>query len=67
MLKRSSFQSTEVHLAKDGDAAFTLQVAGIHGALGHCLMRLDGARLAQHLVDQCRFAMIDMGDDGEIS
>jgi hypothetical protein len=52
---------------QDGDAAFALQVAGIHGAFCHCLMCLDGARLAQHLVNECRFTMIDMGDDGEIS
>jgi hypothetical protein len=24
------------------------------------------ARLTQHLIDQCRFAMIDVGDDGDI-
>jgi hypothetical protein len=29
-------------------------------------MGAHGARLLQHLVDQRRFAMIDMGDDSDI-
>ena len=57
----------EAHrLGLDGDAALALDIHGIehlldHVALGQCAGLLDQP------VGQGRFAMVDMGDDGEIA
>ena len=50
----------------DGDAAFPLDIHGVeqlflHVALGHGAGQLDQP------VGKGRFAMVDMGDDGEIA
>ena len=50
----------------DGDAAFAFEVhiveqLGLHIAVG------DGPGKLQDAVGQGRFAVVDMGDDGEIS
>lgn len=52
---------------KDGDPAFPFQSIGIHGALGNTLIVAHGAGLTEHLVNERGLAMIDMGDDGDIS
>jgi len=52
---------------KDGDPALALLVIGIHDALGNALIVPEGAGLPQQLVDQGRFAMIDMRDDRDIT
>ncbi len=54
-------------LGEDGNAAFLFQFVGIECALGHALIFAHRAGLAQQLVDQCRLAMIDMGDDRHIA
>ena len=54
-------------LGKDGDAALTLQVAGVHDALHHFLILAVYAALPQHLVHQGGLAVVDMGDDGDVS
>jgi hypothetical protein len=54
-------------LGEDGDAALALEVVGVHDALGDVLVRGERARLVQELVDQRRLAVIDVGDDREIS
>ncbi len=54
-------------LGEDGDAAFLLDVAGVHDALGDLLVFAEGAGLAQKLVDEGGLAMIDVGDDGDVA
>ena len=54
-------------LGQDGDAALTLLVVAVHGPLGHLLVGGDGARLTQQLVDQRRFAVVDVGDDCDVA
>ena len=51
------------HLGENGDAAFALQVVGIHRALRHPLVLAEGAGLLQQPVDQSGLAMVDVGDD----
>jgi hypothetical protein len=54
-------------LREDGDPALALEVVGIHHPLDEVLVRGEGARLLQQLVDQGRFAVVDVGDDGDVS
>ena len=54
-------------LGQDGDAAFAFQVVGIHDALGNGFVGAEGAGLAQHGVHQRGLAVVDVGDDGDIS
>ena len=50
-------------LGEDRDATLALELATIHGAVLHRLVRSHRAALAQQTVDQRRLAVIDMGDD----
>ncbi len=52
---------------KDRDAALALQIVAVHRALGDGLVVPEGAGLLQQFVDQRGFAMVDMGDDGDIA
>jgi hypothetical protein len=52
---------------QDGDAPLALLVVGIHGALGHVLVLAHRTGLLEQLVDQRGFAMVDMGDDGDVA
>jgi len=54
-------------LGANGDAALALEFVGIHHALFQVLGLPEGAGGAEDGVDQRRFAMIDMGDDGQVS
>jgi hypothetical protein len=54
-------------LREDGDALFALQVARVHDPVGDLLVGREGAGLAEHLVDQRGLAVVDVGDDGDIS
>jgi hypothetical protein len=54
-------------LGQDGDAALALQVVGVKDALAHRLVLAVGVGLLQHAVDQGRFAVVDVGDDGDIA
>src|SRR6266571_1733733 len=54
-------------LGEDGDAALALDVVRVHHPLLHVLMRGEGARLLQQLVDQRGLAVIDVGDDGDVA
>ena len=54
-------------LGQDSDAAFALEVVGIHGALDHALVLAVGAGLLQQPVDQRGFAVVDVGDDGDVA
>ena len=55
------------HLGQDGNAAFTLQVIGIHRSFCYALVVAERAGLAQEHVDQRRLAVIDMGNDGDVA
>ena len=52
---------------EDGDAAFAFDLVGIHRPLGHPLIVAKGAGLAKESVDQRGFAVVDMGDNGDIA
>ena len=52
-------------LRLDGDAAFAFDVHGIQYLTGHFPLRQAAAQLDE-AVRQRGFAMVDMGDDGEI-
>jgi hypothetical protein len=54
-------------LGEDGDAALALEVVRIHDALDEVLVRGEGARLAQQLVDERGLAVVDVGDDRDVS
>ena len=54
-------------LGEDGDALFALEVARVHDPVGELLVGGEGARLAQHLVDERGLSVVDVGDDGDIS
>ena len=52
---------------KNSNAAFPLQVTGVHNAVNHCLIFTVNAALFQHLVDQSGFAVVNVGDNCNIS
>ena len=54
-------------LGLNGDAFFTFQIHGVHGALGDGLVFTVGAASLKKLIDEGRFAMVNVGDDGEVS
>ena len=54
-------------LGQDGDAALLLEIVRIHGALFHALVFAEAAGLGQELVDEGGLAVVDVGDDGDIS
>ena len=54
-------------LGQDGDAALALLVVRVKDALLYLLVFAKCARGAQQLVDEGRLAMVDMGDDGDVS
>src|SRR5262249_39832673 len=59
-------------LGQDGDAALALQVVGVQDqpvlAAGQLVQffTAEQARLAEHLVDQRRLAVVDVGNDGHV-
>jgi len=54
-------------LGQDGDAAFALLVVGVHGAFDRRLVGAEHTRLGEELVDQRSLAVVDVGDDGDVS
>ena len=54
-------------LGADGDAFFALQVHGVHHALIRLLVGAERARLTQQAIDEGGLAVIDVGDDGNVS
>ena len=44
-----------------------LEVVGVHDADGHLLVLTEGARLAQHVVDQRCLAVVDVGNDRNVA
>ena len=52
---------------ENGDTALFFQVVAVHHALFYLLVGAESARLAQKLVYQRGFAVVDVGDDGDIA
>ena len=53
-------------LGKNGDAALALESARVHDALLDDLVFAEGARLFEHLIDQRRLTVVDVGDDRNV-
>ncbi len=54
-------------LREDRDAALALDIARVHYALGYLLIRTENMALLQHGIDERRLAVVDVGDDRDIS
>ena len=54
-------------LGEDRDALFTLEVVRVHRALFHVLVGAERAGLAEHRVDECGLAVVDVRDDRDIT
>ena len=54
-------------LGQNGDAALTLNIAGVHNALGHLLVGTESTGLLQHLVDQRGLAVVNVSNDRNIA
>src|SRR5687768_9794316 len=54
-------------LCEDGYSALALQGIGVHHAVHHDLIFAERSCLAQHLVDERGLAVVDVGDDGDVS
>ena len=54
-------------LREDGDALFALEVTGVHRTLVNFVAFAERAALAEHGVHEGRFAVIDVGDDRDVS
>ena len=54
-------------LGEDRDALLALEVAGVEHALGHVLVRAEGAGLPEQRVDERRLAVVDVRDDGDVA
>ncbi len=52
---------------QNGDAALFFEVVGIHHALGDALVLSEGAGLLEKTVDEGGFAVVDVGDDGDVA
>src|SRR5438874_13831413 len=54
-------------LGQNGDAALALQIVGIHRALNLALVVAVDAGLLQQAVDESGLAVVDVGDDGDVT
>ena len=54
-------------LGQDGDSTLLFQVIAVHDPLGHLFVVTERAALSQQLVHESGFAMVHVGDDGDIS
>jgi len=54
-------------LGDDGDAALPLQVEAVQDALAEILIGTEDVPLLEHPVDQGRLAVVDVGDDCDVS
>jgi hypothetical protein len=54
-------------LGEDGDALLPLEVVGVHDQFADLFVRSEDVRLLEQGIDQRRLAMVDVGDDGDIS
>jgi hypothetical protein len=61
------FPDQRGNFRQNGDAALTLQIVGIHGALFNTLVLAEGAGLPQQHVDESGFAMVNVGNDRDVA
>ncbi len=54
-------------LCEDGNAPLPLQIVGVHDTVLNDLILPESAALLEHLVYQRGFAMVNVGDDGDVS
>jgi hypothetical protein len=54
-------------LCHDGDAPFPFEIHGVHNPLRYFLMLAECPRLLEHGINKGSFAVIDMGNNGNIS
>ena len=54
-------------LGQNGDPPLALQVIGVHDSLVHDLVVAEHLALPQHGIHQGGLAMIDVGNDGNVS
>ena len=54
-------------LGENGDAALFFDIARVHDALVHLLVRGKGAGLAEQLVDQRGFTVVNVSNDGDVA
>ena len=54
-------------LRKDGNAALTLKVVGVHHAIHDLLIFTVDAALLEHLVDKRSLAVVDVRDNGDVA
>ena len=54
-------------LREDGDAALALEVGVVHRPLGDPLVGAEDAALMQQGIDQRGLAVVDVGDDGDVT
>ena len=54
-------------LGENRDAALAFEVVGIHYAFDNFLIGAENAALPEHGVDQSGFAVVNVGDDGDVA
>jgi len=54
-------------LGENRNSALALEIGVVHRALGHALVAAERAALPQQAIDQRGLAMVDVGDDGDIT
>jgi hypothetical protein len=54
-------------LGEDGDAPLALEVVRVHDPLEDDLVGAESPGLSQHVVDQRRLAVVDVGHDGDVA
>src|SRR5260370_10966989 len=52
---------------ENGDAALAFEVVGVHDALDDGFIGTECAGLLEHGVDEGGFAVVDVGDDGDVA
>src|SRR5262245_42943951 len=63
----SIFPSNGSRLGEDRNTALALEIVRIHGTLDHALVLPERTGLLQKAVDQGRFAVVDVRDDGDVA
>jgi hypothetical protein len=67
MLMCVPFPAHGAVLGQDGDAALFFDGVVVHHGVDHLFVVGKGAGLAQQLVDHGGFAMVNVGDDGDVA
>ncbi len=54
-------------LRGNGNTAFSLQIHAVHNSIFRLLPFAKGSALLEHEIDQSGLAMVDVGDDGDVT